>query len=173
LHTAAALLGRPSLLLLDEPTTGVDVDTRREMLEAVRRLAVEDGTAVCYSTHYLHEVETLGASVAILEQGSIIARGNVRDLIARHGTSVIELVFDGPPPTLTLDRRTEVDGSKLRIYTNQAGADLRLGLERLGSAAERLRGVEVLTSNLESVFLVLTGRRFAEGDSGERIREAR
>lgn len=69
LHTAIALVHRPPLLLLDEPTTGADVATRARLLDLVRRLAA-DGTAICYSTHYLGEVETLDARVSILDEGS-------------------------------------------------------------------------------------------------------
>jgi ABC-2 type transport system ATP-binding protein len=68
-HTAMALVHRPALLLLDEPTAGVDVQTRIRLLNAVRALATDFDTAVCYTTHYLAEVETLRASVAILDDG--------------------------------------------------------------------------------------------------------
>src|SRR5439155_1362212 len=80
LHTAIALLHRPQLVLLDEPTTGADVRTRNEILELVRNLAT-DGSAVVYSTHYLHEIEDLGAYVAFIDRGRIVARGAVDDLI--------------------------------------------------------------------------------------------
>lgn len=68
LHTALAVVHRPPLLLLDEPTAGVDTQTRLRLLEFVRALAAE-GTAICYTTHYLTEVETLGASVAVIQGG--------------------------------------------------------------------------------------------------------
>ncbi|HUG83834.1 MAG TPA: ABC transporter ATP-binding protein, partial [Euzebya sp.] len=74
LHTAAALLHRPPLALLDEPTVGADVETRAMLLRVVRDLA-DEGTAVVYTTHYLHELEHLGATIAVLEQGRVVARG--------------------------------------------------------------------------------------------------
>ena len=97
LHTAMIILGHPPLLLLDEPTTGVDVATRARMLELVRDLAM-DGSAVCYSTHYLMEAEQLDASVAVLHHGRIVARDTVHRLISSYGQSAIELRFDGPAP---------------------------------------------------------------------------
>ncbi len=166
-HTAMALLHRPPLLLLDEPTTGVDVQTRSRVLVAVSRLA-EDGTAVCYSTHYLPEVEALGATVAIIEQGRIIARGTVDELIRRHGGAAVELTFDGPPPSPDLSRRSEVVGDTLRIFSDTPATELAGALARLGAeGAARLVGVEVVRPSLESVFLALTGRRYDAGDASQ------
>src|SRR5437660_1452319 len=94
LHTAMALLHRPDLLLLDEPTAGADVATRTQLLQLVRKMAAE-GAAIVYSTHYLPEVEELGASVAILETGVIVARGTCDELLAANTHAAVELVFDG------------------------------------------------------------------------------
>src|SRR6266508_2227470 len=79
LHTAIALLHRRSLLLLDEATTGADVETRGHILELVRRLAAE-GSAVLYSTHNLQEVEDLSAAVVLLDGGRVIADGGADEL---------------------------------------------------------------------------------------------
>jgi ABC-2 type transport system ATP-binding protein len=159
LHTAVALLHRPPLLLLDEPTTGVDVRTRTRLLATVGDLAARDGTAICYSTHYLPEVEALGASVAIIEQGRIIARGDVTELVREHGDAAVELVFDGPPPSLGRPD-TEVDGSTLRVRSVHPAEEAAVLLGELGTDAARLRSVEILAPSLEAVFLTLTGRRY-------------
>src|SRR4029078_12243750 len=103
LHTAMAMLHHPPLLLLDEPTTGAALRTRARLLEAVRRLATEEGTAICYSTHYLPEVEALDASVAIIERGRIIARGSLAELVREHGGTAVELTFSGAPPPLQIE----------------------------------------------------------------------
>jgi ABC-2 type transport system ATP-binding protein len=161
LHTAMAMMHHPPLLLLDEPTTGVDVRTRARLLESVRRLAADEGTAICYSTHYLPEVEALGASVAIIELGRIIARGSVADLVRQHGGTAVELTFAGPPPALTLDRRVEVVDHMVRVYTDEPAADAARVLVQLGVSADQLRGIEIVSPSLESVFLALTGRRYA------------
>lgn len=162
-HTAMAMVHRPPLLLLDEPTTGVDVATRSRLLESVRRLADRDGTAVCYSTHYLPEVEALGASVTIIDHGRVIARGQVAELIAAHAKTVIELSFDGPAPAVN---GTHPDGSDtVRVDSTHPAQDAAALLARLGDDAARLRGMEIITPSLETVFLSLTGRRYAEGSS--------
>jgi ABC-2 type transport system ATP-binding protein len=83
LHAAIALVNRPKLVIFDEPTAGADPSTREHILQAVRDLARE-GTAVVYTTHYLPEVERLGADIALLEHGRVIARGTLAELIERH-----------------------------------------------------------------------------------------
>jgi ABC-2 type transport system ATP-binding protein len=166
LHTAMILLGKPSLLLLDEPTTGVDVSSRAQMLDLVRDLAL-DGAAVCYSTHYLVEAEQLGASVAVLHHGHIVARDTVQRLISSYGQSAIELQFDGPAPQLDLPgiQRSE---ATLRLATHQDSAQSVASLfAALGDSISRLRDVRVIQGNLESVFLALTGQAPSPTISGD------
>jgi ABC-2 type transport system ATP-binding protein len=172
-HTALAMVGRPPLLLLDEPTSGVDVRARATLLELVKRLAAA-GAAICYSTHYLGEVEELGASVAILDRGRFIARGTVRDLIHRHGASSLELTFDSDDlPLPSLDGwRIEANGASLRVYSDKPGADAPAVLSSLGSDAARLRSVELVSPSLEAVFLDLTGRRYLSEDEVTDVAES-
>lgn len=93
LHTAMALVHHPKVLLLDEPTTGVDIATRSRLLSAIRDLAAAEGCAVLYSTHYLPEVEELGASVAILDRGRILTRGPLAELVGEFGIGMVELTL--------------------------------------------------------------------------------
>jgi ABC-2 type transport system ATP-binding protein len=159
-HTAMALMGRPALLLLDEPTAGVDVQTRSDILDLVRDLA-DRGLAVVYSTHYLREVEELQASVVILDEGCVIARGTVSELIGHHAEPMVELVFDGPPPQLQLGARTTVVGHTLRTFGEHPARLAASTLAALGPEADRLRSVEIIRPNLENVFLSLTGHRWS------------
>ena len=100
LHAAIALVNRPRLVIFDEPTAGADPSTRDHILQAVRDLA-RDGTAVVYTTHYLPEVERLDADVALLEDGRLIARGSVAELVARHASPVGAAAGDAvAPPSL-------------------------------------------------------------------------
>jgi ABC-2 type transport system ATP-binding protein len=158
LHTAIALVHRPSLVLLDEPTTGADVRTRAEILDLVLSLAAE-GSAIVYSTHYLHEVEQLDARVAFMDHGRVVARGSLTELVRRHGSSALELSFDGPLPTTAWGDGAIVAGSSVRIPTDDPARTAAQLLPRLGRDAELLRAIEVTRPNLESVFLAVTGRR--------------
>jgi len=153
LHTAIALLHRPRLVLLDEPTTGADVRTRNEILQLVRKLA-DDGSAVVYSTHYLHEIEALDATVAFIDQGRIVARGEMSELVQRYGVSALELTFDARVPVAA------------RVVTDDPARVAATLLPRLGADAAALRGIEVVQPSLESVFLAVTGRHY-DGHAAE------
>lgn len=166
LHTAMALVHRPRVLLLDEPTTGVDIGTRSRLLEAISTLAASEECAVLYSTHYLPEVEELGATVAILDHGRILARGPLDQLVADHGAGMVELTFDGPAPNLAnMADVSVVDDTTLRIRADSPAATAATVLADLGSHAERLVSVELGRPSLETVFIAVTGRTYrAEGD---------
>lgn len=160
-HTAIALLHRPRLLLLDEATTGADVETRGHILELVRRLAAE-GSAVLYSTHYLAEVETLASDVAILDRGLVIATGNVADLVGAHAMPVVELTFDGEVPAIVAGDGAIVEGNRLRLPAPDPARTLVEVVPKVPPGA--LSSVEIIRPDLEAVYLALTGRRYDEAD---------
>lgn len=162
LHTAIALLAHPPLLLLDEATAGADVETREHLLDLVRRLAAE-GAAVLYSTHYLHEVETLDAAVVILDEGRVIAQGGVRDLIAAHASPVVEFTFHGTPPALPVTAEPTANGT-VRVATTEPARTIAEVSQALAGHNGSLAGVEVIQPNLEAVYLAFAGRRYAEAD---------
>lgn len=165
-HTAMAMLHRPPLLLLDEPTVGVDVGTRVQLLAAVRALAAE-GTTTCYSTHYLAEVESLGARVVILDRGRIAVEGTVDDLVRAHGTSAVELELDGEPLPAIRGAVPTGDPGVLRIADPDPTAAIAGIFDALGPDAARVRQVNIARADLESVFLAVTGRRFQSEDPGD------
>ena len=158
LHTAMVVLHGPPLLLLDEPTAGVDVGTRNQLLELIRSLAGA-GTAIVYSTHYLQEVEQLDASkLGILVDGKIAASGSMRDLIGIHGGSFVELHFHGEPPDLPGSPNTlRIGRDAVRVPVDDPPAVAAAGLLRdLDGASGDLREIKLLQPNLESVFLAVT-----------------
>lgn len=158
LHTAIALLGRPELVLLDEATTGADVEARAALLRLVDDLAAS-GSAVVYSTHYLGEIEQLDARVVILDRGKIIAQGSIAELSRLSGSAFVELRFNGQIPSLA-GHDVVTEGSVARIRTTDPAIELGSIFTSLGDGASRLQGVEVVQSDLEAVFLQLTGRRY-------------
>jgi ABC-2 type transport system ATP-binding protein len=160
-HTAIALLHRPQLLLLDEATTGADVETRGHILDLVRELAAH-GSAVLYSTHYLQEVEDLSARVVLLDEGRVIASGRSDELVAAHAEPVVELTFEGEVPAGALNGSATVDGSRVRIPTSDPATTLAKILPRLPAGS--LGSVEIMRPDLEAVYLGITGRRYEEAD---------
>ena len=164
LHTGMAIVYKPPLLILDEPTVGADIRTRQEILELVKKLASE-GHAICYSTHYLPEIEELGASVALLQGGRIIARGSIAELVAKFSTQAVELAFDGPAPDIAV-RGGEAtrDGTVLRIKTDNAAEMAAAVLGQLGAHAMRLRNVELVRPSLDSIYLTLTEQRYSSAE---------
>jgi len=161
LHTGMAIVYKPKLLILDEPTVGADIRTRQEILDAVRKLA-DEGHAICYSTHYLPEIEQLGASVALLQGGQIIARGSIAELVSKFSKQAVELTFEGPAPDISV-RGGEVtrEGSHLRISSDNAAETAAAALAALGSTAMRLRNVELVRPSLDAIYLTLTEQRYS------------
>ncbi len=165
-HTAVSVLASPPLLLLDEPTAGVDVQTRNQLLGLVKSLA-EEGAAIVYSTHYLHEVEQLNSSsVAILLNGKIAASGSIPHLISTLGGASVELRFDGQSPELDLpDGTVPVGLDVLRVpATDSPAVTAAKLLQNLDGAGGELREIKLVQPSLESVFLAITSDRPSESD---------
>lgn len=153
LHTALALLHTSSLLFLDEPTVGADVVTRSELLEAVKRRAAA-GCAVVYATHHLAEIEEMTASVAILEGGVILERGDLDSVVAKYGRSMAELEFAGEAPFLD---GWQHDGAFIRLTAPDPARAVAAAIASLDGAAARLRNVRIVPANLQTAYLAVTG----------------
>jgi ABC-2 type transport system ATP-binding protein len=166
-HVACALVHEPPVLLLDEPTSGVDPAGRRALLELVRGQSSR-GVAVCYSTHLLPDAEDLDGPVAILHRGRVVARDTVTALVARHGRSVVDLRFAsevtarlGPSAAWA---SAEVMGRTIRLTTDEPGPAIAQALAALDADLPGLQSVDVTRTGLETVFLALTGEHFAPSD---------
>jgi ABC-2 type transport system ATP-binding protein len=167
LHTAMIVLHRPPLLLLDEVTTGVDVQSRNQLLSLVGSLA-DQGSAVVYSTHYLHEIEVLGAQrVAILLEGRVVTAGSIPDLIGAFGGSFVELKFEQAPTGLDLPPGTVVVAKNvLRVPADDSPAITAADLVgRLDRSAATLQEIRLLQPSLESVFLSVMAGNASGGSS--------
>ena len=156
LHTAMALVSNAPLLLLDEPTVGADIESRQRLLDVVRRLT-DDGAAICYTTHYLAEVEELDARVAILHDGRIAAESRIPDLIRAHGHGHVELRFDGPAPSVAGAIRDAADAAVLRFPSNEPAIAAGAVISALGDDARRVRSVEIVRDGLEAAYRSVTG----------------
>jgi len=161
LQIALALCNNPELVILDEPTTGLDPLSRRRTWDLVRRLH-QDGRTILLTTHYIEEAETLAQRVVIVDRGTVIDEGSPAALVQRLGTAVtVSLTasaaagLDRLPAVLDAGR----DGDRWRLRTDDAGGLLLALTARLGGAG--LRDVRVQGPTLEDVFLARTGRRIA------------
>ena len=169
LGIAASLLRQPRLLLLDEPTTGLDPAGMRDMRDLVRRLAGE-GITILLSSHLLNEVEDLCNRVAIIRKGSIVYEGPLNELLATAATGYRLRVTDPERARVVLLSQPGVDGvslgdGQLRFTADEdavARAAISLGQARIGITA-----LIPETASLEELFLGLTG-----GESSDHDREA-
>ena len=165
LNIAAGMLHRPRLLVLDEPTAGVDPQSRNAILGNVEALGGQ-GIAVLYTTHYMEEAERLCDRVGIIDQGCLIAEGTRRELVARVGErDRIELTASGDLVALAgvaarLDGVDEasVVGGGVHLVARDAGPLLPRLLEAAEHAGAQVTSVELVEPDLEAVFLHLTGK---------------
>jgi lipooligosaccharide transport system ATP-binding protein len=165
LTIARALINRPELVLLDEPTTGLDPQARHLLWERLYRLKREGVTQVL-TTHYMDEAEQLCDRLVIMDEGRIVAEGSPRQLIDRHSTrEVVELRFATPeqqdaalPRLDGLGERVEPVADRVLIYTAH-GDDT---VTRVNADGIHPDSVLVRRSSLEDVFLRLTGRSLDE-----------
>jgi ABC-2 type transport system ATP-binding protein len=165
INIAAGLLHRPKLLVLDEPTVGVDPQSRNAILERVVQLNRE-GMALLYTSHYMEEVERLCDRIGIMDGGRMIAEGSRRELVDRIGQADrIELDVERDAERLAqacrrLDAVTQAQTSDRQVVL--LAADGRALLPALLEVAERegvaVKGVQVIEPDLEAVFLHLTGK---------------
>ncbi|MGW7084800.1 ABC transporter ATP-binding protein [Streptomyces sp. NPDC054871] len=166
LDLATALIGRPEVLFLDEPTTGLDAEGRRETWELVRALR-DGGTTVLLTTHYLEEAENLAERLAILHEGRIAAAGRVADVVAEQPSQVsFELpagyfVGDLPPLGELGVSEHEIDGGRVRLRTHELQRAATGLLLWARDANVELGRLDVRAASLEEAFLRIA--RDAEG----------
>lgn len=175
LNLAVGLVNNPRVLFLDEPTVGVDPQSRNHIFESVERLNREQGISVLYTTHYMEEAERLCQRIAIIDHGKIIALDTPRNLIAMLGGGVIQMELGqadadlaqqiaelGAVKTAVQLPVEAVEGQparqKLKIEARQADEALIQIIQLLRQKNVEILSIETLEPNLESVFLHLTGK---------------
>jgi ABC-2 type transport system ATP-binding protein len=165
LNIGVGLLHRPKLLILDEPTVGVDPQSRNAILESVENLAGE-GMAVLYTTHYMEEAERLCDRIGILDQGEVKAEGTRRELVALVGErDRISLAAPGSLDAAAAAAR-RLDGvasvsarpGGIDVVADDASSLLPRLLSEVSATGAQIGGVEVAQPDLEAVFLHLTGK---------------
>lgn len=153
LNLAVALVHDPRVLLLDEPTVGVDPQSRNHIFECIESLKRE-GRTILYTTHYMEEARRLCDRIAIMDHGRVLACDTVEGLIGRYGgRSVVTAELERPPANLSV-LPAPLDGTALRFDTDEP----LQAVGRLADAGVRFATLRVDRPDLETVFLSLTGR---------------
>jgi len=169
LNLVIGLIHEPQLLILDEPTVGIDPQSRNFIHDALLRLH-RDGMTIIYTTHYMEEAENLCDDIAIIDRGKIIARGTVSELLRSHRAGTIEAQLGAELPetvaqqlrALPRVRASRFAARSLVIESETPEATLPAILETLRVAGLPLVSLNLGAMNLEQVFLALTGKRLRE-----------
>jgi ABC-2 type transport system ATP-binding protein len=181
LDVATALVHRPQILFLDEPTTGLDPEVRTEMWHEIERLTHEQGLTILLTTHYLEEADQLAAELAILDRGKVVATGSPEQLKAelKGDTVHVELREDAPDGTIrsALEgvpgiRQLDHDVRCLRARVEHGARAVPLVLQALEAKGLAVDSVTVSHPSLDDVYMRYTGREFARVDEeGARVQQ--
>jgi lipooligosaccharide transport system ATP-binding protein len=158
---ARALINEPRILILDEPTTGLDPQARHLIWDKIRGLQ-KQGVTIVLTTHYMDEAAQLCGRLIIMDKGRIVEEGNPSDLVKKHvGEEVLEVSHNEKAmcylKEVLQDARLEVVGDKIHVFTNKSRGVFAQILEGVP-----FKGTVIRDANLEDVFLKLTGRRLKQ-----------
>jgi ABC-2 type transport system ATP-binding protein len=176
LDLAASLVGRPAILFLDEPTTGLDPASRLGLWEVIGSL-VAGGTTILLTTQYLEEADRLADRIAVIDGGLLIAEGTAAELKDRLGEDVVDLRVADPArtgkalellrPLAATDPRVDLDGGRISLPVHHGAGTLAEVVRRIDGAGIEVAELSLHRPSLDDVFLALTGRRAeAEPDDG-------
>jgi ABC-2 type transport system ATP-binding protein len=165
LNIGIALLHRPEVIIMDEPTVGIDPQSRRNILDGVKAFN-RDGMTVLYTTHYMEEAQELSDHIAIMDEGEIIAYGTHDELVKIVGElDRIDLTMNAPSERVVEDWRAtagvhtvSAEDGTLTLLVNDSNLVLPRLFESANQAGVRITSIEIQEPNLEAVFLHLTGR---------------
>lgn len=162
-----SLLHKPRLLFMDEPTVGIDPQSRRAILDSIKELN-QQGMTVLYTTHYMEEAQELSDRIGIIDHGELIARGTQAELRSQVGENetLVLRVAEGEAPEALADRlrglagvlQADVTDHAVTVITHEAEDVLAPAISEANALGIKIRAVEIQEPNLEAVFLHLTGR---------------
>lgn len=159
---AKALVHQPQVLVLDEPTAGVDIELRQMLWENVRRLNKELGTTIILTTHYLEEAEEMCDEIAIINNGEKVTQDSTANLLGQLDAKTMVILPEEPPSTLPQASGLKVDqrdDGAMAISYHASETSAEAVLEAVRNAGIRIRDVRTEQADLEDVFLSLTASR--------------
>jgi ABC-2 type transport system ATP-binding protein len=167
LNIACALVHDPELLLLDEPTAGVDPQSRNAIFDTLEALKRE-GKALLYTTHYMEEAERLADRIVIVDHGQVVAEGSLPELLRRLPAALsIELSIEGKPDPVALQalpgvRQVQLSEGRLKMSLDELTAPTEKILQALQAQGVHVTHLSSGRATLEDVFLALTGRQLRD-----------
>ena len=155
---AKALVHDPPILILDEPTAGVDIELRHMLWDYLKKINKE-GKTILLTTHYIEEAEQLCKTVSIIDDGNIIVTDSPEKLTQSHGMSGLEITLSSSSDNLDLDswNYKKIDG-KIHVDTSQPEKDMADIISQISGQGGAIENVRIYRSSLEDVFMKLTGR---------------
>jgi ABC-2 type transport system ATP-binding protein len=164
---AQALVHKPPVIVLDEPTAGVDVELRQTLWQFIARLNREDGHTVLLTTHYLEEAEALCGRIAMLKSGRVVALDTTSELLKAASSNVLRFKIDGELPE-TLRQRARVTGRIVQFPADDA-AQIEHYLSAVRQAGLQAQDVEIRKADLEDVFLDVMQKNTASSPVGASV----
>ena len=174
LNIACAIVHQPRLLIMDEPTVGIDPQSRSHILESVRVLQ-QKGTTILYTSHYMEEVDEICSRIAIMDQGRVIAQGTSEELkrlisseekidliLSEINYSLVEAIKELPGVL-----ECHLEGKKVTVMVQQDSGLIGKISQVIGQFDSEIRSLQVDKITLENVFLTLTGKSLRDGGTGE------
>ncbi|MGL5577059.1 MAG: ABC transporter ATP-binding protein [Sarcina sp.] len=164
LNIGCAILHDPEIVIMDEPTVGIDPQSRNSILEAVKKLN-EEGVTIIYTTHYMEEVESICSEIAIIDHGNVIVSGRkeeLKSIVSEHNILEISLNKED----INLDGLSDIRGiakfdykeNKITIFSNKDVNNLNNIIDYFSTKDVKIENIGFKDINLETVFLSLTGR---------------
>jgi ABC-2 type transport system ATP-binding protein len=169
LNIACAIAHHPELVIMDEPTVGIDPQSRNHILDSIKKLQA-DGITILYTTHYMEEVEAISSRIIIIDHGKIIAEGTkekLKENIQSEKCYHIELEEGSPVPTegfydVEGVKEAKSDGNKIDIVSLRGVENLDRIISLISDAGAHIRNIAGEEASLETVFLKLTGRKLRD-----------
>ncbi len=164
INIAAALLHDPEIVFMDEPTVGIDPQSRNLIFEVIKQLH-EQGLSMIYTTHYMEEAERLCDRIGIIDEGKILKEGTLSEL--RKASSIreeIKLQFSNPEKNELIDLKSKhqnnliLTAQELTLSSNQSDVDLPILIQDCLNSQLKIENINISHVNLESIFLELTGK---------------